>query len=615
MNKQLLCKGLTVLIALLSISMASAKSLQIGGVTVATSNADDVLGDGSVKYDASTNTLMIKQMNLNSNGTSFAQVTNTSSDISVNETSPLTVICDGYNVYKGTETGVVGIQYAGSVVFKGGGIMEMTTDSSAIICGHLKVMNGTVVELYRNEIGQSVNHFGKGYTLKTDSISVDSSYLYVHKGKSDYAVNSSATYFRAKGCSSNAELIHRSVETRVSERYEYAFNNLTNTYDYRYRTVSKWKSYDGWYDSNNSYVSELIVKPKSYSVWIDGVQVDMYNYLDVLGDGMYSYSPLTKTLTSQSIDGDIKFNGYLVVVDYLLNETKYFAEDGNGDTMQASKPQNPSYVSRYSDDKENIHLAFWTLVDTGDNYDFAYHDVTEGDFSFPGLAKGKITFDKDTYTLTLEDVECSCESGLWVSDHSLTINLIGSNTFYSVINTDLSIQASHINSLKFTGSGSIDCTQLYVPEVDSVFVTDGCTVSTNYILGDGILTIDNSTLDIKGDTLWDCFSGIDRFHELNLIGVGMSNDSISFQPEFSAWKTIVGIVEIDSKGKLRDLNGIPYKGILTISPTFYTSAPMVKKEDVWDPTAPKYDLLGRPVYDKYRGIYIQNGKKFKSIYK
>lgn len=590
-------------IAMFSFSQTFAKSLQVGGVTVTTDNADDVLGDGNVSYDAKTNTLSFKTINIMGSKSSLICTSDKSSDISVDEkTTSLTLSCKGTITYEGTATGVAGVQYGGRLIVAGSGVLKMTTDSSAILCEHLMVQDGSAVELCRDKIGY-------GYTLEADSITVDNSALYVHKGAHAYGVISTTKYFVRNKCYSNAKLLHKSIETRVSERYKYNFNTISNTYDYRYRTVSKWKRYDGWYNSNNSQVSELEVYPECYSVWVDGVQVTRYNYLDILGDGLYAYDLVTKTLTTKTAGGDVQFEGYLKLTDGAMLQDEYISVNGNSSGSQNVTIEVPDFEPSHPDGGGNFALVLWGRDERGELIDCVIKDNSEIDF--PCLASGKITFDKETYTLTLDNVRCVGEAGFYVLYHSLNVNLIGNNCFYSD-NPDMSVESVDASKLEFSGSGALDCSFFNLGTCDSLIIKDGCAVTTNYVNSQGVVTVDHSTLNINGDTLFDYYSGIDAY-ELNLVGVGMSNDSVLFVPNVIPYKTMNGIA-YSAGGKLKNLDGVTYKGMLTISPEYDSYVHSVKvDEQFFDPTAPKYDLFGRPVRDNYKGVYIQSGRKFKSL--
>lgn len=583
-------------IAMFSFSQTFAKSLQVDGVTVTTDNADDVLGDGNVAYDAKTNTLSFKTINIMGSKSSLICTSDKSSDISVDEkTTSLTLSCKGTITYEGTATGVVGIQYGGRLILAGSGVLKMTTDSSAIICETLSVEGGSVVELCRDKTGY-------GYTLEADYIFVDNSVLYVHEGAHDSGVNSTTQLFESlDGCYSNAKLLHESVDCYVRERYYYTYDGNVRTY--RYRTVLKSKRYDGWYDSNFNQVSELEVYTESYSVWVDGVQVTRYNYLDILGDGLYAYDPVTKTLTTKTDAGDVQFEGYLKTVDAYLQEKESYSTESTGLISESFVA--PEYESQYQDSKDEVRIVFWTYSKE-DGFK-SWHLTDDGEFSFPGLASGSITYDKSTFTLTLEDVKTSCEVGMYVKDHSLNIRLVGSNILDGMV--EPSIQASYVHKLNIFGDGSLECAYLH-SVCDSTIIQGGCKINTNFAAGTGILTIDNSTLELNGDTLFGNYSGIENFDKLNLVDVVSSDESIAYRVEYFVDKYDGNLY---SMGELVDSDGFKYKGMLTYSPRKNSYVSSFESDKEFDFNAPKYDLFGRPVRDNYKGVYIQSGRKFKSL--
>lgn len=559
----------------------SAQNLQVNGVLVTSDNANDVFQDGTVKFDYANNILELNKLSMIGTTHPLIDVVSGNSDLIIDKSRNLTIKCVGTNMYEGSTLGNVGIQYDGCLVINGSGVLKLTTDSFAIKCGHLKVSDGVSVELCRNLEGN-------GITLSTDSITVYNSVLYVHEGKNGNGVNSSAQYFAYQDCYSNAKLLHKSVERRIRERYRYSYNANTHVYEYRTRTVSKWTRYDGWYDGDEK-VNYLIVYPKTYSIWVEGTQVNMYNYNNILDDNNYVYTPTTKTLKVKD-SGDVKYEGFLIVENQQGEKEEHYLEEGSTEEVSVEATKT-GYKSRIID-LNAVDLLFWTM----ENGNFEWWEMTEsGIFTFPYIVNGTITYDKSTFTLTLENVETSCESGFYAKNHSLNVNLIGTNNFYSERNRDMNIEVSNAEKLTFMGSGTLNSSFINT-NCDSVMITDGCTVNTNFINGWGVLAIDSSTLEINGDTMFYNYSGIDHFYDLEMKNVGFSSDSISFSLE---------------QGRMIDPEGFIYKSLFSISPKYNLSTtPLVESDVMWDPNAPKYDLWGRKVTDSYEGIYIQSGKKF-----
>lgn len=559
----------------------SAQNLQVNGVLVTSDNANDVFQDGTVKFDYANNILELNKLSMIGTTHPLIDVVSGNSDLIIDKSRNLTIKCVGTNMYEGSTLGNVGIQYDGCLVINGSGVLKLTTDSFAIKCGHLKVVDGVSVELCRNLEGN-------GITLSTDSITVYNSVLYVHEGKNGNGVNSSAQYFAYQDCYSNAKLLHKSVERRIRERYRYSYNANTHVYEYRTRTVSKWTRYDGWYDGDEK-VNYLIVYPKTYSIWVEGTQVNMYNYNNILDDNNYVYTPTTKTLKVKD-SGDVKYEGFLIVENQQGEKEEHYLEEGSTEEVSVEATKT-GYKSRIID-LNAVDLLFWTM----ENGNFEWWEMTEsGIFTFPYIVNGTITYDKSTFTLTLENVETSCESGFYAKNHSLNVNLIGTNNFYSERNRDMNIEVSNAEKLTFMGSGTLNSSFINT-NCDSVMITDGCTVNTNFINGWGVLAIDSSTLEINGDTMFYNYSGIDHFYDLEMKNVGFSSDSISFSLE---------------QGRMIDPEGFIYKSLFSISPKYNLSTtPLVESDVMGDPNAPKYDLWGRKVTDSYEGIYIQSGKKF-----
>lgn len=617
MNKQLLCKCSSILFALLSTTAIFAKSLQVDGVTVTTENSKNVLGDGSVAYDASSQTLTIKSFVFSDLKAPLIEVSSGNSDISLDESVPFVLNLNstgGYLSFKELVDTVIGgqtvkfcvndtiIKYNGDVVVEGGGSLTL---AGSVSCSKFTVRDFSSVDVKRR--------------LNAQSLEVDNAYLIVgtdfsnEKGDVVLVINNDMKECVLKGVTSNATLYDTTIYETIKVRKNLgttitdngSFISLRPHYVYEYQKVGK--DIHGWYQFNSAgfqRVRTIEFAPKAYPIWVNGVEVDRYNFNDVLKDGSVRYEPRTKTL-SVSSEVEIKYEGYLTVKDKDGQYSWLTPESANSGGLTINEPQKPSYSSteEWFDEETSVQI-----IGGGD-----FFEITEsGEYTFPALLNGKIISDVDKHELTFDNVVLDSIHGLVIRGGSdLTIKLVGEN--YLLIDQPGDLTIYRMGHVRFSGDGYLKANQIYFVKSDSLSIEGGCDIELQKLTGGGVLSIDNSSVSLLGDSIGTMWG----FYELNLNNCNVATPS-------SIFYNSINEDDYDSEGEYLFTyqygylstapNMSPIRGEVKIVPT-----PSSKVNDcyesplIWNLNAPKFDLLGRPVYDGYKGVYIQGGRKFRML--
>lgn len=142
MKKKLVVLFLILALCLCLLPMAASAeepfNLWVNGVEVTTDNADDVLGDGTVSYDASTNTLTLNGAHLT--GVDEA----TSSVIYSSKPAELTVEVKGNNTISNEKETATGIWAPyGSLHLTGTGSLKVEAEGSAVASNGVTIDSGT----------------------------------------------------------------------------------------------------------------------------------------------------------------------------------------------------------------------------------------------------------------------------------------------------------------------------------------------------------------------------------------------------------------------------------------------------------------------------------------
>ncbi len=593
-----------VVASIIACFAANAACLQIAGVVVTESNASDILGDGTIKYDVATNTITLDSLNISlpddvafigvvDNGNGVSINFNSGKELSINLCHKNTVNT-GWIMKEGVDVAAVELPF--NVRINGSGILNLTSWGTSIKASTFTVEGGCVVNL-KNDSPEGAWH----ETLIADHLYVNRSVLNVVANEFvSTAINRSMKTANFEGVYSGHYLSHKTETYQVRERYKYAYHGgANNTYEYRTRTVNKTRTYDGWYHEDFILSKNIDIYPNTYPIWINDVNVTRYNYTNILGDGSTSYDPLTKTLI-KSKPIDIKYEGFLILKDdYNGTITNLEVENGNSEGMvQAENIELPPYVNKIEEASTFGRIIFNYLGSEG--YEM-FEPTTSGDCSFPAIESGKVTYDAQNGILTFDNAVLN-DCQMIIRDGNLNINLVGETSFNSDIQEDLTFYLAKVN---ISGEGSLTANMIYNVKCDSLIIEGGCSVDIKHTSGDGILKIDNSTLALRGDT-----NNIGSM--FGYYGLSLDNCVIQMPQSISYWsfytpasENYFGYLTIDGQS--------PFCGEVRISPIPSSDIELINNNHPFDPTAPKYDLLGRPVDDNYMGIFVQNGRKIKQI--
>ena len=237
----------------------------VAGNEVTSANCADVLKDGSVHYDAYTNTLVLHNASI----TCPSQVSDGIENV---DADGLTIWLEGYNYITANDDGID--TYSNATTITGPG--ELYIVSPYGIYGNtvasMTIAGGCYVEINAASFG--VNLTGQG------SLTVDHATLKA-AGKSFAAIKT--INFTLDGCSISSP------------------------------TGAMWDETSHYVTSDDVVVkgagNYVVIEPQSYNLWVADVQVDEINVNDVLGDGTVVYDPEQNvlTLTNAAIQND---NGY-----------------------------------------------------------------------------------------------------------------------------------------------------------------------------------------------------------------------------------------------------------------------------------------------------------------
>ena len=234
-----------------------AYDLWVAGTQVTNANASNVLGDGTVSYDASTNALTLN--GLNRTGLSGIGINN--------QIDGLTIYLEGDNTIEATSSG---LNSSGSVTIRGTGTLNATgNDGIYVPVGDLTIRGGC--------------------TVNATSV-----------GNGDFA-----------GIYGNLDGILTIIESRVVVT---STNNTKGTI-YNFSRIEDYQCFfespagATWGYGNHCvevggvmYAGTVVIEPYVYyDIWVEGYPVANFNAADVRYDGKVSYDAATNTLNLHGV--------------------------------------------------------------------------------------------------------------------------------------------------------------------------------------------------------------------------------------------------------------------------------------------------------------------------
>ena len=258
---------------------AQKVDLWVNGIQVDGINANDVLGDGTVNYNMSTNTLTLNGASLSSYNTEALR----------NEINGLTINVVGTNTVQSSLASA--LVSTGDLIIAGSGSLHVTGKTNGIEAGgNLTLQGGCSVSSVSDGSGEysAVN----GQPNKTLTIN--------HSGLTAQSRYSSRG---AIGGFQNVSIIDSRIDSP-----QYALTWDTTDHCFKYL------------NSNNEmvcYRGYIIIDYHSYNLQVKGIRVTSGNASDILGDGTVSYDPITNTLTLNGATIQNTTNGIINQIDNL----------------------------------------------------------------------------------------------------------------------------------------------------------------------------------------------------------------------------------------------------------------------------------------------------------
>ena len=280
--------AMVLVLSLLPVTPARAEGksydFMVGGVSVTSDNAADILGDGLFSYDAETNTLTVKgSKDFNVNAI-------------VNNNAGLTICV------------------ANDATLTSSGCTTLLSFCDFTVTGPGKL---TLKPVNSTEADAVFLYFGTMTLVDADVGAFGTLYGITGNNKGELVVRNS--WLRASGDGGG-----------IAYLADFTVEGCRLTTPYNGRIVSSGVLAPE--DAYETYAVQAHIDPIRYDLWIAGTQAAETNREDILGDGAFSYDPDTKTLT---VRGDLSRTGSLIVND-INGLTIYVAKDAVLDTDDAA---------------------------------------------------------------------------------------------------------------------------------------------------------------------------------------------------------------------------------------------------------------------------------------
>ena len=227
-------------------------NLWIAGRRVSLSNYNDILRDGSVRYDIENNILRLNNAKIK--GNEHAGINNEIPELTIDVVGTNTITSDDEGIYSENQ----------NITITGKGTLKVTGEDG----------------IFMNEGNLTLINLGK--LTATGKGTTNCAGIYGSTGHTFTIYNTPVT---AKSTSSS--------RSPISRFQDIVFNGAEIS------TPSHGSYHDrDVYDSQGNMVTDkVIIKLAGYDLWVGGQQVTAANYNDVLDDGSVNYNPFTNILT------------------------------------------------------------------------------------------------------------------------------------------------------------------------------------------------------------------------------------------------------------------------------------------------------------------------------
>ncbi len=258
--------ALCLLCALCSFAGAATEyGIYIGETMITSSNASDVFGNGQFSYNSSTKTLTVRNATLTNSGSLGSGISNRKVD-------GLKIQLIGTNTFT-TRMNIINSYYSFSIT--GTGTLNGTSSESYCFSFYNKSMTCTID-------GPKLNLSSKRYGV--------SDY-----GEKDYE----------GGCTLKIQGSNTSLTLTSGTNYPTIYNLKSLSLASGYYITEPAGGYFSsslksiTTDGSTAYKGKIVIskEPAKYGLFISSTSVTSANASDILGNGQFSYSPTTKTLT------------------------------------------------------------------------------------------------------------------------------------------------------------------------------------------------------------------------------------------------------------------------------------------------------------------------------
>lgn len=260
--------NLFVLLLLFALNAkATDYAVEVMGTTVTSDNANDVLGNGEVKFNASSSTLTLTNATLYSNTQAAV----------IKASIRLNIVLVGYNQITATQKGAYGIYNDNASSGTYSNVLNISSSDGTgilIISGSSTGIRTTRGGVYLKDC--YVEAFGNEYGI------------YCEKTTSYAAVNVNNSTLLVEGSNYGSIKGFAGINFQNNSEITYPIGAKVGTIDGHKAVVDK---------NDNLACSQVAIRNNPYKLWIAGVEVTDDNAEDILYDGKVSYVKSTNTLT------------------------------------------------------------------------------------------------------------------------------------------------------------------------------------------------------------------------------------------------------------------------------------------------------------------------------
>ena len=234
--------------------------IRVNDIMVTAYNADDVLGDGTVSYNATTRTLTLNSANIVTEGDIYGIIANNTNNLVIELVGTNSIVSN-----------FIGMRFYGNTLIKGSGTLNVTGTTAIDAMGNLTVEDCTL-----NAIGDCEDAY---------------EHCYAFYGSND------------KTLTINGAFVTASVLTNTYQSCPIVFGDVALIQsEVLSPEGAEWNGTNHRFEMNGVVVTDEIFIGTTYYLTVAGVSVNSMNAQDILGDGTAQYDVETQTLTLRNFD-------------------------------------------------------------------------------------------------------------------------------------------------------------------------------------------------------------------------------------------------------------------------------------------------------------------------